>query len=56
MTPLHYAAALENSKECLALLLSHGADGNIKNDVSNDHNMSPASLNSRSHDVCIFLK
>ena len=38
MTPL-YRAVDYNSKECLALLLSHGADGNIKNNVSNDHNL-----------------
>ena len=38
MTPLHWAAR-NNNKECLALLLSHGAEVNIKNDVSNDDNM-----------------
>ena len=27
---------MNNSKECLELLLSNGADGNIKNNVSND--------------------
>ena len=32
-------AAGNNSKECLELLLSHGAEVNIKNNVSNDHNM-----------------
>ena len=37
-TPLHWAAE-KNSKECLELLLSHGAEVNIKNDVSNDHKM-----------------
>ena len=36
-TPLHWAA-LANSKECLELLLSRGADGNIKNNVSHDKN------------------
>ena len=38
MTPIHYAVG-ENSKECLALLLSHGAELNIKDDVSNDNSM-----------------
>ena len=38
MTPLHLAAE-KNSKEYLALLLSHGADVNIKDNVSNDHTM-----------------
>ena len=38
MTPLHWAAS-NNSKECLANLLSHGAEVNIKDNVSNDHNM-----------------
>ena len=33
-TPLHKAAA-NNSKECLALLLSRGAEVNIKDKVSN---------------------
>ena len=33
------AYAWNNSKECLLLLLSHGAEGNIKDDVSNDHYM-----------------
>ena len=34
MRPLH-KAALNNSKECLELLLSHRADVNAKNLVSN---------------------
>ena len=38
MTPLHRAAK-KNSKECLELLLFHGAEVNIKSKVSNDHNM-----------------
>ena len=37
-TPLHTAAA-NNSTRCLALLISHGANVNIKANVSNDHNM-----------------
>ena len=37
-TALHSAAG-NDSKECLELLLSDGADVNIKNNVSNDHNM-----------------
>ena len=37
-TPLHHAA-LNNSKECSALLLAHGAEVNVKHNVSNDHNM-----------------
>ena len=38
MTPLLSAAAKE-SMECLELLLSHGAEINIQDDVSNDNNM-----------------
>ena len=37
-TALYYPAA-NNSKECMELLLSHGAEVNIKELVSNDHNM-----------------
>ena len=33
-SPLHYAAE-KNSKECLEILLSHGAEVNMKNNVSN---------------------
>ena len=33
-------AAENKSKECLELFLSHGAEVNIKNNVSNDHNIS----------------
>ena len=35
--PLHYAAE-KNSIECLTLLLSHGAEVNVHNDVSNSMN------------------
>ena len=35
---LHFAAACDR-KQCLELLLSHGADINVKNKVSNDNNM-----------------
>ena len=35
---LHFAAAYD-SKQCLELLLSHGADINVKNKVSNDNDM-----------------
>ena len=37
MTPAHDAAG-NNSKECLELLLSHGAEVNIKSDVSKGNN------------------
>ena len=37
-TPL-YNAAKNNSEECLELLVSHGADVNIKKNVSNNNNM-----------------
>ena len=37
-TPLH-TAVKKNRKECLELLLSHGAEVNIKNDVSNGSRM-----------------
>jgi len=33
-TPLHYAAD-KNSKECMELLLAHGTDVNVKDNVSN---------------------
>ena len=35
-TPLHKAAS-NNSKECIELLLKHGADPNIKNRVSDGY-------------------
>ena len=38
MTPLHLGSEY-NSKGCSELLLSHGAEVNIKSDVSNDHSM-----------------
>ena len=38
VTPLH-GAAYNNSKECLDILLSHGAELNIKDRVSNENNM-----------------
>ena len=38
-TALHWAT-WNNSTECLALLLSHGADVNVKDNVSNIDNMS----------------
>ena len=38
MTPLHWAAE-NKSEECLALLLSHGAEVDVKNNVSNDSKM-----------------
>ena len=37
-TPLHTAAEY-NKKKCMELLLSHGAEANIKNVVSNNNNM-----------------
>ena len=37
-TPLHTAAE-KNSIACLELLVSHGAEVNIKNDVSNGNSM-----------------
>ena len=36
MTPLHHAAS-SKSKKCLELLLSHGADVNVKDKVSNSN-------------------
>ena len=38
-TPLHLAIEY-NSKECFELLLSHGADVNIRDRVSNNGNTS----------------
>ena len=37
-TPLHTAAEY-NKKKCMELLLSHGAEANIKNVVSNNDKM-----------------
>jgi len=34
-TPLRKTVAWNMSKECMELLLAHGADVNIKNNVSN---------------------
>ena len=38
VSPLH-DAAFKNSKECLVLLLSRGAEVNAQNSVRNDYNM-----------------
>ena len=37
-TPVHIAA-ITNSKQCLELLLSHGAEVNVKENVRSDHDM-----------------
>jgi len=43
-TPLHYAAD-KNSKECMELLLAHGTDVNVKDNVSKSDNNDIISYN-----------
>ena len=57
MIPLH-GAAYNNSKECLELLLSYGADVNVKNIVSKDNNMKLTDRNNNYEDysrIILFL-
>ena len=51
-TPLHWAA-YNNSKECLELLLSHGADANIKKIVSNRITISLKTVDRPRNNNCV---